>query len=58
MRTEKRLDLDELAEYVAERAFEIVMEKLEDYEKNSKSSVSDVDIQHVGYSKEIMGYNK
>lgn len=47
--------LEDVAQLVAARALEIVLEKLEGMDK---PIVESEDIQHVGYSSAIMGYEK
>ena len=51
----KMINLEETAQWVAARALEIVLEKLD---KADKPIVEEEDIQHVGYSATIMGYDK
>lgn len=55
MKKEKEIELEPIARWVADRALEIVLEKLDDVDI---SLIEDEDIQHVGYSPAIMGYDK
>lgn len=51
----KMTNLEEIAQWVAARALEIVLEKIDNADK---PIVGEDDIQHVGYSTSIMGYDK
>ena len=55
MKKEKEIELEPIAQWVAARALEIVLEKLD---SDDISLIADEDIQHVGYSSSIMGYDK
>ena len=53
--TENAYDFEETAQLVAARALEIVLKQLD---RADLPVAEDDDLQHVGYSQSIMGYDK